>query len=84
MRKPSGPRKIALPKRGLPPDAPAGMSTEAHMETSAEWPGPGVLLFCVCLLVAGFGAALWRGPAPAGEVRVRVMPPPAAEEPAQP
>ncbi|MEX1044838.1 MAG: hypothetical protein WEC73_01810 [Chthoniobacterales bacterium] len=59
------------------------MSSETRRETSADWPGPGVLLFSVCLLVAGFGAALWRGPAPAGEVRVQIMPSPAAEEPAQ-
>ena len=62
----------------------SGMSGETYEKKTAEWPGPGVLLLCVCFLVAGFGAALLRGPVPAGEVGVRLVPSPAAEEPVQP
>ena len=60
------------------------MSGAAYEKKAAEWPGPGVLLLCVCVLVAGFGAALLRGPVPASEVSVRVVPSPGAEEPVQP
>lgn len=37
---------------------------------AAAWPSVGVLLACAVLLVAGYGVAVWRGPAPAQEVRV--------------
>jgi hypothetical protein len=60
------------------------MSGEAAKETEAAWPGPGVLLVCAGFLAAGFLAAWWRGPAPAGEMQVRVVPAPAAEVPAEP
>lgn len=60
------------------------MTSKAEEIKAAEWPGPGVLLLCVCFLVAGFSLALLRGPVPASEVSVRLVPSPAAEEPVQP
>ena len=49
------------------------------------WPSAGVLLFCAILLVAGYGVAVLRGPAPAQEVRVVEFPAPTpAPEPAAP
>jgi hypothetical protein len=60
------------------------MSGQTARQTETAWPGTGVLLWCVGLLVAGYMVALWRGPAAAGEVQVRMVPPPAAEVPAEP
>jgi hypothetical protein len=59
------------------------MSRAAYDKEEA-WPAPGILLLCVCLLVAGYGLALLRGPVPAGEVGVRVVPSSVAEEQVQP
>ncbi|MEX1009955.1 MAG: hypothetical protein WEC72_01295 [Chthoniobacterales bacterium] len=56
---------------------------EAARQTEGAWPGAGILLLCACLLVAGFGAAWWRGPAPAGTVQVRLVQPSAVEVPAE-
>ena len=58
--------------------------SRAAYDKEGVWPAPGVLLLCVCLLVAGFGVALLRGPVPAGEVGVRVVPSSAPEEQVQP
>jgi len=38
------------------------------------WPGGAVLLCAALILLVGLGAAVWRGPAPGGEVRVVVFP----------
>ena len=54
------------------------MSANTQSEGAALLPDPAVLVFCLILLVAGYAAAIWRGPAPAQEVRVVVYPPPAA------
>jgi len=54
------------------------MSVNTHREGAAMLPAPAVLVFCLLLLVAGYAAAIWRGPAPAQEVRVVVYPPPDA------
>lgn len=45
----------------------------------SRWPSAGVLLLCAALLVAGYAVAIWRGPAPAQEVRVVTVPAPAPE-----
>ena len=41
------------------------------------WPSTGVLVMCALVLAAGYGVAVWRGPALAQEVRVVTMPAPA-------
>ncbi len=60
---------------GGPPDAFA-VDRENTAQALGLWPGRGVLLFCAAVLVAGYGVVILRGPAPAGEVRVMVVPAP--------
>ena len=48
-----------------------------HPPVEDHWPSTGVLVMCALVLAAGYGVAVWRGPAPAQEVRVVVMTPPA-------
>lgn len=49
---------------------------ETSVQAPGLWPGRGVLLFCAVLLLAGYGVAIFRGPAPAGEVKVVLVPAP--------
>lgn len=61
------------------------MSDPAQQSGDNAWPSAGVLLLCSVLLVAGYGVAVVRGPAPAQEVRVVEFPAPTpAPEPAVP
>jgi hypothetical protein len=46
------------------------MSEPSQNGGETIWPSAGVLLFCAALLVAGYGVAVLRGPAPAQEVRL--------------
>ena len=52
------------------------MSANPPSDGTAGLPPPSVLLTCLLLLAAGYAAAIWRGPAPAQEVRVVTYPPP--------
>lgn len=61
------------------------MSNPSPEGGGTVWPSAGVLLFCAILLVAGYGVAVLRGPAPAQEVHVVEFPAPTpAPEPAAP
>jgi hypothetical protein len=52
------------------------MSEPSQNGGETIWPAAGVLLLCAALLVAGYGVAVLRGPAPAQEVRVVEFPAP--------
>lgn len=60
------------------------MKEENDPAHASFWPGSGILLLAASLVVAGYGAALLRGPAPAAEVRIVVQaapsPAPAVED----
>jgi hypothetical protein len=59
--------------------------SESRQEGGSNWPPAGVLVACAVVLVAGYGVAVLRGPAPAQEVRVVTMPVPTpTPEPAPP
>lgn len=61
------------------------MSDPSQEGGGSVWPSAGVLLFCAILLVAGYGVAVLRGPAPAQEMRVVEFPAPTpAPEPPAP
>ena len=56
---------------------------EENSPGDSHWPPTGVLLACALVLVAGYAAAVWRGPVPAQELRIVTMPAPTpAAEPA--
>lgn len=62
-----------MPSRAKGPDA-EGVKDDFPGES--RWPAAGVLLLCAVVLMAGYAFAIWRGPAPAQEVRVVTVPAP--------
>jgi hypothetical protein len=61
------------------------MSGSEQKGGGSSWPPATVLVACAFVLVAGYGVAVLRGPAPAQEVRVVTMPAPTpTPEPAPP
>lgn len=66
-----------MPTRRVAPDA-SEVSAKTPTDGAAGLPSAAALLACLLLLGAAYAVAIWRGPAPAGEVQVVIYPPPAS------
>jgi hypothetical protein len=60
------------------------MSDDPHGRETRCWPAPALLLVCLLLVAAGYGAALLAGPEPAQKVEVVLLPAPEPQPGATP
>lgn len=56
------------------------MTENKQVRAGNAWPSSGMLLVCAALVAAGYGVAVLRGPSPAQEVRVLLVPAPTPTE----